>query len=98
MAISAWPYRVRVPMDPDARLDYRINWADWLATGEAIVSSTWEVTGATVVTATHTATAATLWLTAPSGDEITAVNTITTDSAPVARIDQRTLIITVAER
>jgi hypothetical protein len=39
-----------------------------------------------------------VWLTAPTGTSITAINTITTDSAPVARVDQRTLIIAVADR
>lgn len=34
--------------DPDAKLDYSVNWAEYLQTGETIdeTSSTWEVVGA----------------------------------------------------
>jgi hypothetical protein len=98
MVISRWPHRVRFGHDPEATLDYQIDWSDWLATGESIVTSDWDVTGATEVDADADATSATVWLTAPTGTSITAVNTITTDSAPVARMDQRTLIIAVADR
>lgn len=28
--------------DPDARLDYEIDWSEWLPTGDTIIVSTWE--------------------------------------------------------
>jgi hypothetical protein len=98
MAISRWPHRVRSGMDPDATLDFAIDWTDWLATGESIVSSDWEVDGATDVDASESSGVCTVWLTDPTGTSITATNTITTDSAPVARVDQRSLVITVADK
>lgn len=53
--------------DPDSDLDYQIDWAAWLATGDSIASSTWTVpAGLTAGTGaqapTHTATTATIWL------------------------------------
>ena len=97
-AISRWPHRVRTGMDPDATLDFRVDWTDWLATGEAVTTSSWSVTGATVLDTAATGGVNTVWLTGPTGTSITATNTITTDSAPVNRVDQRTLIITVADK
>ena len=98
MAISKWPHRVRYGHGSRSELDYRLDWSDWLASGESIVTSDWQVTGATELDADADGTSTTVWLTAPTGTSITAVNTITTDSAPVARVDQRTLIIAVADR
>ena len=30
--------------DPDAKLNYTIDWHDWLDTGESITTSTWSIT------------------------------------------------------
>jgi hypothetical protein len=92
---TLWPYRVRQPMDADAVLDYAIDWSDWLADGEAITAATWTVSGATKGTSTIDAGVTTVWLSAPTGTEISAACLITTDSG---RQDERTLLITVAER
>lgn len=31
-------------IDPDERLDFTVDWADWLAQGDTIQASTWTVT------------------------------------------------------
>ena len=102
MAISRWPHRVRSGMDPDITapqgLDFQLDWTDWLATGESIVTSEWTVDGATELDSSESSGVYTVWLTDPTGTSITATNTIITDSAPVNRMDQRTLIIPVADK
>jgi hypothetical protein len=97
MAVTpiTWPYSVRVPMDPDAVLDYAIDWSDWLADGETISSATWTVSGATKGTDSVVGGIATVWLSVPSGSQISAACLVATDSG---RSDERTLIIPVAER
>lgn len=48
--------------DPDATLDYIVDWSDWLST-DTISTSTWTVpTGVTKVTDTKTDTSATIWV------------------------------------
>ncbi len=52
--------------DPQAVLDYAIDWSAWLAASETISASTWTVqTGLTEAPAGHSATTttATIWLT-----------------------------------
>lgn len=99
MSISKWPHKLTDPKDPDATLDYQIDWSDWLADGESIVTSEWVVSGATVDGEESTATISTAWLSGGAvGRSISLTNRITTDSTPVARIDDRTLIIKVAQR
>lgn len=48
--------------DPEAILDYMIDWTDWLA-GDTIVSAVWTIpAGLTVVTDSHDNTTTTVWL------------------------------------
>jgi hypothetical protein len=48
--------------DPNAKLDYRIDWSAWLET-DTIVTSTWAVPdGLTKVSDSHTTTTSTVWL------------------------------------
>lgn len=82
-------------MDPDAVLDFAIDWSTWLADGESISAVDWTVTGATKGTTSVANGVAVVWLSAPTGTEISAACKVTTDSG---RIDERTLLITVAER
>lgn len=35
--------------DPDARLDYEVDWSEWLPTGDAITASLWECEDAALV-------------------------------------------------
>lgn len=98
MSISKWPHRLSVPKDPDAVLDYQIDWSDWLADGESIAASEWIVVGATIDSEESTATVSTAWLSGGvAGSLIALTNRITTDNVP-ARVDDRTLIIKVVER
>lgn len=88
--------------DPNARLDFRVDWADeeegpWLAAGEEIASSTWIVPpGITEDSDDHDATTAWVWLTGGTvGQTYAITNRITTNQA---RIDDRTMKIYVTER
>ena len=82
--------------DPDAVLDYQVNWATWLG-DDTISTSDWIVpTGLTEDSASNTTTAATIWL---SG------GTVNTDYAVVNRIvtaggrtDDRTIVIRVRNK
>jgi hypothetical protein len=96
MGINQWPHRMQAHFDPDATLDYQLDWSSWLTDGEVIANSTWTVSGADQVTASFSDTRATIWLRNPTGKIISATNKITTNSAPVPRIDERTLLITVS--
>lgn len=98
MKIARWPYRVPEPIDPDAVLDYRIDWSDWLSDGESISVSEWTVSGATKGITSFTDDSATVWISDATGTEIQLANRITTDSTPAGRKDERTLIIRVLSR
>ena len=78
--------------DPDATLDYTVDWSAWLATGDIIVSSDWVVpSGLTEVTDAHTQTSATVWLSGGvEGAEYLVTNRVTTDDG---RIDDRTIVV-----
>lgn len=85
--------------DPDATLDYKIPWDDWLGS-DTIATSTWLISGpdsALVVDSdTNTTTAATIWL---SGGTLyrqyTATNRITTAGG---RGDDRTITINIENK
>ena len=91
---STWPYTLRTSMDPDAVLDYAIDWSDWLSVGETITAADWTVTGATKGTTSVTDGVCVVWLSAPTGTQISAACKVTTDGG---RVDERTLIIPVSE-
>lgn len=82
--------------DPDAVLDYQIDWEDWL--GEDTISdSEWTVpTGITNDGDTNTATTATIWLSGgTAGTRYKLINHITTVSG---REEDRTITIICEER
>jgi hypothetical protein len=82
--------------DPDAILDYAVDWSRWLA-GDAIAASTWFVpTGLTKATESNTATKATVWLSGGvAGQTYTVTNRITTTGG---RTEDRSFTIRVEER
>lgn len=84
--------------DPDATLDYVVNWEDWLD-GDTIDSMSYIAdTGITVETAmnSNTNSTSTLWLSGgTAGETYDVVCRITTLSG---RIDDRTLRFKVKER
>lgn len=85
--------------DPDAKLDYSINWAAWLGV-DTISVSTWIAdTGITIAGSpapSNTATVATVWLSGGTlGGVYNVVNRITTAAG---RIQDATLVIQIAQR
>lgn len=83
--------------DPDAVLDYAIDWSDWLQSGETISTSAWTVqTGLTAGSTGNNGTIASIWLSGgTAGTTYTATNRITTNQG---RTDDRTLRIPVESR
>ena len=82
--------------DPDAILDYQIDWATWLGT-DTIATTTWKVTtGITKVSDTKTTTTATIWLSGGTANtDYTAACKITTAGG---RADERTITIIVRQK
>jgi len=85
--------------DPNAVLDYSIDWSTWLATSETISASSWTVpTGITQTTPapSFTNTVTTIWLLGgTAGTTYTLTNHITTNQG---RQDDRSITIQVVER
>ncbi|HZT29481.1 MAG TPA: hypothetical protein VFA33_06340 [Bryobacteraceae bacterium] len=83
--------------DPNAVLDYAIDWSKWLA-GDQIDESEWAVnpTGLTASDEANTPTQATVWLSGGSvGASYTVTNRITTQAG---RTDERSFIVQVQDR
>lgn len=82
--------------DPDATLDYAVDWTAWLEDGDSIAASEWIVTGLTGTRQALVGATATIWL---SGGEpwqtYLVTNRVTTAAG---RIDDRTLRIRVIDR
>jgi hypothetical protein len=91
--------------DPDATLDYKVDWSGWLQTGETI--DTCVVTAETGITVedgarapalADTDTSVVFWLSGgTAGTEYNVTCQITTDAVP-ARTDERTIRVVVKER
>ena len=96
---TAWPYRHKVPKDPDAILDYQLDWSGWLADGESITGVTVAVDGVNLETSTFTVDATTAWVSGgTAGETATITFRVTTDSNPINRVDDRSIILTIGER
>ena len=84
--------------DPDAVLDYSVDWSAWLA-GDEISSSEWQLeNGAAIekVTDTNTTTSATVWLRGgDAGTTYLVTNRIVTMGG---RTDDRTITVKVEDR
>jgi len=89
----------RISHDPQAKLDYAVDWSAWLQSGETISESTWTVpAGLTEVTPTPTPTGsvATIWLAGGTvGQNYMVTNHIKTS---MDREDDRSLFLRVIER
>ena len=85
--------------DPDAKLDYKFDWSDWLETAETITSYSLVVpTGLTKFSDSNDDDSVTVWLTGGTvGTTYEVVCRITTDSNPT-RIEDRTITLIIAER
>jgi hypothetical protein len=86
-----------IKKDPDAFLDYSINWSDWLVGGDVIVSATWTVpTGLVGSGQSFSGTYATIWL---SGGTVGQVYQVTCEIVTTAnRQDDRSIYIQVEQR
>lgn len=82
--------------DPNAVLDYSIDWTRWLA-GDQIAASEWIVpSGLTKMADSKTSTSATVWLSGgTAGQSYTVTNRITTAAG---RTEDRSFTIRVEER
>lgn len=82
--------------DPDAVLDYTINWATWLG-NDTISTSAWTPdSGITVDSDTNTTTTATVWLSGGTvGTSYAVTNHIVTAAG---REDDRTITVRVREK
>ncbi len=82
--------------DPDAVLDYAVDWTLWLA-GDEIATSDWTVpAGLNKVTDTKTTTKATVWVSGgQAGQSYTVTNRITTTGG---RTDDRSITVKVENR
>lgn len=85
--------------DPNAVLDYFVDWTDWLGEAETITASSWTVAAGITQTTpapSFTSTRATIWLTGgTAGVHYRVTNHITTNQG---RQDDRTIVVAVAER
>lgn len=79
--------------DPDATLDFSVDWSAWLDI-DTIVSSSWTLDGGiTLEAGSHTSTVATAWISGGAdGTSYSAANRITTAQG---RTDERTIKIKV---
>jgi len=77
--------------DPEAMLDYHINWSDWLD-GDTIIASEWVTeSGISIVADKFSDTVAVVWLSGgESRSRYEVTNRITTSGS---RIDERTIRI-----
>lgn len=82
--------------DPDAVLDYGVNWADWLD-GDTLSSVVWTVpSGFTLESQTQTDTVATVWLSGgTAGTRVTVTCHVVTAAG---REDDRSFDLVVQER
>ena len=83
--------------DPDAVLDYSIEWSKWLA-GDQIQTSAWSVSDPALEAAddSNTATRTTVWLSGGvAGQSYTVTNRITTSGG---RTDDRSFVVQVEDR
>jgi hypothetical protein len=98
------------PKDPNSQLDYIFDWkgfanqrgdSNWLGPGEIIVGYTVTVdTGLELVAheLIDNATAVKVWLAGGSGVSHNVHCRITTNSTPVARIDERTVTLLIKSK
>lgn len=82
--------------DPNATLDYKVDWEAWLD-GDTIATSAWTVPdGLTADADSNTTTSATVWLSGGTeGTTYTVLNRVTTAAG---RTDDRSILIRVLSK
>ena len=83
--------------DPDANLDYSVDWSDWLVTGDNIASTLWTVpAGLTKGAESEADGICTIYLSGgTAGSDYEVACRITTAAG---RIDERTITVMVRQR
>jgi hypothetical protein len=84
--------------DPDAVLDFGLDWSDWLESADVIAASAWTSTpiGLTLASESFDDTKAVVWCSGGlPGTTYTLTNRITTDDG---RTDDRSIEVVVTER
>lgn len=83
--------------DPNAALDYRIDWTQWLAEDEAVTTSTWAVPdGLAKGSDAHDDTTCTVWL---SGGTVGVIYDVTNHVVTSqGRTDDRSFRVRVVQR
>lgn len=101
MSISTNTPVARHVKDPDAVLDYAIDWTSWLVSGDAISTATWAIDDApdavlVIDSSSIVAGVPTVWLSGGTAGETYRVRcrVTTTDS----RTDDRTMHVVVRDR
>lgn len=84
-----------VVKDPDATLDYALDWGEWLPEGDQISDVTLTVTGVEVVRHSHNATTVTVWITGGQVGRATLTCRVHTVQG---RVDDRTLTLHIRDR
>ena len=85
------------PKDPNAKLDYTINWTQWLGT-DTITDSAWEVSSTELIIENNSSdnTTTTVWLSAGLAGQVYIVtNRITTTSG---RIQDQSFRLKIKEK
>jgi hypothetical protein len=76
--------------DKDAYLDYNLDWADWLASGDSIANSSWSAdTALTLNTSAHNSTITSIWV--QGGVPNTWYALVNTVTSAAGRVDQRVI-------
>ena len=82
--------------DPDAKLDYTVDWTSWLGS-DTIASVSWTVpSGITNVSTSNTTKTATIWLS--DGTVGKSYNIACKITTTATRIDERTITISVRQK
>ena len=82
--------------DPDAVLDYLVDWSSWLGS-DTIATSTWVVpSGITKDSDTNTTTTATIWLS--GGDDEASYEIVNRITTAAGREDDRTITVQVRSK
>ena len=86
-----------VEKDPDAELDYKLDWSKWLASGDTINASTWSAaTGITQISSAYDTTSTTVWLSGgTAGEEYEVTCEIETAGG---RTENQSFTVVVTER
>lgn len=99
--MAGYTYTIDAPKDPDALLDYPLDWTGWLAdAADTIVASTWEVADGTVIIdsgrTSFNSSGTIVWLSGGiAGETVIVTNHIVTAGG---RHDDRSLRIKIKDR